>query len=115
MHELSIATAVLNTALKHADGQPVDVVVMRVGSLRQVVPDSLRFYWDVVARDTTCEHARLELHEIAARLRCDDCGHEWEPVIAAFRCSACASARVTVTAGDELEIDYLELKEPAHA
>ena len=112
MHELSIATAVLNTALKHADGKPVDVVVMRVGALRQVVPDSLRFYWDIVARDTVCEDARLEIDEIDARLQCEDCGREWEPLIATFRCPDCASAHVAVAAGEELEIDYLELKEP---
>ena len=115
MHELSIATAVLGTALKHADGRPVEVVAMRVGRLRQVVPDSLRFYWEIVTRDTICEDARLELDEIEARLRCGECGSEWEPLIAAFRCPACTSADVTVVAGEELEIEYLELKEPMHA
>jgi hydrogenase nickel incorporation protein HypA/HybF len=115
MHELSIATAVLNTALKHADDRPVEVVAMRVGTLRQVVPDSLRFYWGIVARDTVCEDARLELSEIQTRLRCEDCGVEWEPVIPAFRCLDCGSADVAVIAGEELEVEYLEIKEPVHA
>jgi len=115
MHELSIATAVLNTALGHAEDRPVEVVAMRVGSLRQVVPESLRFYWGVVARDTVCDDARLEIDEIDARLQCEDCGREWEPLIPAFRCPDCASAHVTVAAGEELEIEYLELREPAHA
>jgi hydrogenase nickel incorporation protein HypA/HybF len=43
MHELSIASAVLNTALRHAGERPVEVVAMRVGRLRQVVADSLCF------------------------------------------------------------------------
>jgi hydrogenase nickel incorporation protein HypA/HybF len=115
MHELSIANAVLGTALKHADGRPVEVVAMRVGGLRQVVADSLLFYWEIVTRDTICEDARLELDEIESRLRCEECGCEWEPLIAAFRCPECASGEVTVVAGEELEIEYLELKEPMHA
>jgi hydrogenase nickel incorporation protein HypA/HybF len=115
VHELSIATAVLGTALKHADERPVECVTMRVGKLRQVVPDSLQFYWDIVTRDTVCEGARLEIEEIEARLRCDDCTCEWEPVIASFRCPDCASAHVEVIAGEELEIEYLTLKEPTHA
>ncbi len=115
MHELSVATAVLGTALKHADGRPVELVAMRVGRLRQVVPDSLSFYWEIVTRDTICEDARLELDEIEARLRCDECGCEWEPLLAAFRCPDCASGAVKVVAGEELEIEYLELKEPTHA
>lgn len=115
MHELSIASAVLATALDHAGERPVEVVAMRVGTLRQVVPDSLRFYWDIVARETVCEHARLEVEEIETTLRCDDCGREWELDMPVFRCPDCESARVTVTAGEELEVDYLEVREPVHA
>jgi hydrogenase nickel incorporation protein HypA/HybF len=116
MHELSIATAILNTALAHADERPVEVVAMRIGAMRQVVPESLEFYWQIVARDTGCEGARLELTVVAVRLRCDRCGHEWEPSAPAFRCPECdAAEQVVVVAGEELTVDYLELKEPIHA
>jgi hydrogenase nickel incorporation protein HypA/HybF len=111
MHELSVASAVLNTALRHADERPVSLVSMRVGSLRQVVPDSLRFYFEIVARDTLCENARLELTEIDARLRCGGCEFEWEPTIPAFRCPRCESGEVSVVAGGELEVDYIEVEE----
>jgi hydrogenase nickel incorporation protein HypA/HybF len=115
MHELSVASAVLNTAVKHAEDRPVAVVAMRVGTLRQVVPDSLLFYWDIVARDTVCEGARLELTEITTRLRCEECAYEWEPEIAHFRCPSCESGDVTVIAGEELEVEHLELKESEEA
>ena len=113
MHELSIATAVLGTALKHAADRPVTLVSVRTGRMRQVVPSSLQFYFEIVARDTLCERARLELTEIAARLRCSDCEREWEPTIPAFRCPRCESGQVEVAAGDELEVDYIEIEEPA--
>jgi hydrogenase nickel incorporation protein HypA/HybF len=115
MHELSVAGAVLDTAIRHAGERPVDVVALRVGSLRQVVPDSLRFYWEIVARDTICDGARLQLTEVAARLRCEGCGYEWEPDIPAFRCPTCARSEVTVAAGGELEVEYIEVREHAHA
>ncbi len=115
MHELSIATAVLNTAVRHAEGRRVDVVAMRVGTMRQVVPSSLLFYWEIVARDSLCEDARLELTESVTRLRCADCTSEWEPLVPAFRCPDCDSAEVSVVAGEELEVEYIELKEPVHA
>jgi hydrogenase nickel incorporation protein HypA/HybF len=111
MHELSVATAVVNTACKHADGRPVSLVSVRVGKLRQVVPDSLRFYWEIVARDTICERAQLELIEINARLACGGCGREWEPLYPAFRCPECASGDVVVLAGEELEVDYIEVED----
>ena len=111
MHELSIATAVVNTACKHADGRPVSVVSVRVGRLRQVVPDSLRFYFEIVTRDTVCAGARLELDEIELQLKCADCGSRWSPELPLFRCPQCGSARVSIEAGEELEVDYIEVEE----
>ena len=110
MHELSIATAVLGTAIKHAEDRPVAVVAMRVGTLRQVVPESLLFYWDIVARDSICEGSELQLTSVTARIACGECGHVWEPQVPHFRCPACASADVTVVAGEELEVEHLELR-----
>jgi hydrogenase nickel incorporation protein HypA/HybF len=111
MHELSIASAVVNTATRHAGGRPVAVVSLRVGRMRQVVPDSLRFCFEIVARDSVCEGARLDLAEIDVRLRCSACAWEWQPDIPAFRCPKCQSAEVTVQAGEELEVDYIEVEE----
>jgi hydrogenase nickel incorporation protein HypA/HybF len=113
VHELSIAGAVLETVERHAAGRPVTLVSLRVGRLRQVVPDSLTFYWDFVTRDTVCAGARLECVEIDAALHCADCGHDWTPEWAAFRCPECDSARVSVVAGEELEVDYIEVQDPA--
>lgn len=111
MHELSVASAVLNTAVKHADGRHVKHVCVQTGALRQVVPESLRFYWEIVARGTECEGAALELVEVAARLRCTDCDREWPPELPVFRCPECGGSAVEVAAGDELLVDYIEVEE----
>ena len=111
MHELSVASAILETVRRHADERPVKLVSVRVGHLRQVVPDSLRFYWDIVRAGTVCDQARLELEEIEVGLRCTACAHEWEPLIPAFRCPECHSGKVAVRCGRELEVDYIEVED----
>ena len=110
MHELSIAGAVVDTALKHAAGRKVKVVTVRAGALRQVVPESLEFYFGFVTRDTGCEDARLELIEVPARLRC--CGQEWQVDFPDFRCGSCGGA-AEIVAGDELEVESIEVEEAA--
>ena len=85
------------------------VVTLRVGEMRQVIPDSLAFYWDIVTRDTLAEGARLDQVVIAARMRCGDCAGEWEPELM-FRCPACGGVG-EVLAGDELEVDSIEVEE----
>lgn len=111
MHELSLSSAIVNTVTKHADGRPVTLVSLRLGALRQVVPDTLEFYFEVVARGTICEGARLEHELIAARLRCRDCTHEWRIEIPAFRCPGCGGSAVEVAAGNEFEVESIEVEE----
>ena len=112
MHELSVASAVLDTVLRHAEERRVLLVTLRIGHLRQVVPDSLRFYYELVARETLAEGARLELILVPARLRCDGCKREWElEATPEFRCPRCADSGVAVIAGNELEVDSIEVEE----
>lgn len=112
MHELSIARSVLDAVLRHADGRRVSVVGMRVGWMRQVVPESLRFYFEeVVTRDTACEGATLELTEVQARARCGACATDFVLLEPVFRCPACGDTAVTIIAGEELEVAYIEVEE----
>jgi hydrogenase nickel incorporation protein HypA/HybF len=115
VHELSLSSAIVNTVAKHAAGRRVTVVNLRVGRLRQVVPDTLEFYFEFVARDSVCEGARLEQELIDARLRCRPCGIEWTVEVPAFRCPQCAGADVTVASGNEFEVESIEVGPPAAA
>jgi hydrogenase nickel incorporation protein HypA/HybF len=111
VHELSLSSAIVNTVVKHAAGRRVTVVDLRVGKLRQVVRDTLEFYFEFVARGTVCEGARLEQQVIDATLRCNGCGWEWEIEIPAFRCPQCAGSDVAVASGDEFEVEAIEVEE----
>ena len=113
MHELALSIAVVETAVKHSAGRAVSVVALRVGGLRQVVPESLDFYFRVAARDTVCAEARLEQDLVPARLRCNRCSRQWELKAPTFRCPACASVDVEVISGQEFEVEWIEVEEEA--
>jgi hydrogenase nickel incorporation protein HypA/HybF len=113
MHEFSVASAVVDTAVRHAGGRRVTVVSVTCGRLRQVVPDSLEFAFGILTRDTLCEGARLELTIVPPRLHCDACGREWEIELPVFRCLTCGTADVTVVTGEELEVESIEVEEDA--
>jgi hydrogenase nickel incorporation protein HypA/HybF len=113
MHELSVATAIVDTVERHAAGRRVTAVQLRVGALRQVVPDSLEFYFGIVGRGGVCEGARLEQELVPARLRCAPCAREWEIDLPDFRCAACGGSEVEVVAGEELEVESIEVEEEA--
>jgi hydrogenase nickel incorporation protein HypA/HybF len=120
VHELSISSAIVDTVERHADGRRVTVVSLRLGRMRQVVPDSLSFYFEIVSRDSVCEGAELELELIAALLRCRQCGDEWDPApppehdeipLPTFRCRRCGAADSETLSGNELEVESIEVTE----
>jgi hydrogenase nickel incorporation protein HypA/HybF len=111
VHELSLSSAIVNTVVKHADGRRVTLVELRVGKLRQVIPDTLEFYFEFVARGTVCEGARLEQQVIDARLHCRGCDHEWEIEIPAFRCPQCTGGDVEIASGNEFEVEAIDVEE----
>jgi hydrogenase nickel incorporation protein HypA/HybF len=110
MHELSISRAIVDTAARYADGRRVVLVSVKIGALRQVVPESLAFYFQIVSRGTVCEGALLEPRLAQARLRCA-CGEEWELEKPSFRCPRCGDGQVSVLDGDQLSVDSIEVEE----
>ena len=83
---------------------------MRVGALRQVVPSSLAFNFEVLSRGTACEGAALEQQLEPARLRCA-CGAEWELEELSFLCPRCGGSDTQVIGGEELLIESIEVEE----
>ena len=113
MHELSVTSAIVDTVVQYAQGRRVTAVQVRFGRLRQVVPDSVAFYFELVSRDTVCEGARLDQEIVAAALRCENCAHAWEIDMPYFRCPKCGAVDVTVEAGEELEVTSIDVEEEA--
>lgn len=113
VHELSIAQAILRIAAEHAAGRPVRRVDVKVGHLRQVVPSSLAFSFELVAEGSALDDARLVIEEVPAVGRCRACGTESEQDGFPLRCGACRGLDLEVVRGEELLVDALELEELA--
>jgi hydrogenase nickel incorporation protein HypA/HybF len=86
-------------------------VELRIGHLRQVVPASLEFAWELVTQGTTLDGAELAIEYVPATARCRSCGTASELQAFPARCGACGSFDVDVEGGDELLVDALELEE----
>ena len=111
MHELSIADAIVAIASDHAQGRRVLAVDVRVGRLRQVVPDALEFAFEVVAAGTSIAGAALNVEHVRVRVACAQCDSESHQNEFPLRCARCGSLDVEIVAGDELLVESLELED----
>ena len=111
MHELSIADAVVTIARDHARGRRVSAVDVKIGRLRQVVPDALELAFELVAAGTEVEGAELRVEHVPVRVRCARCAAESEAPEFPLACAECGSLDVDVVGGDELLVESLEIEE----
>ena len=103
MHELAIAESVVETVTQRLPGATVTCVHLEIGALSGVVPDSIRFCFDLATEGTPLAGAALEITEPPARCRCRACGAEFQPDTPIVLCP-CGSADVAVLGGEELKI-----------
>jgi hydrogenase nickel incorporation protein HypA/HybF len=111
VHELSIAEAIVAIAEDHARGRRVTAVEVKVGKLRQVVPDALELAFELVATGTCLDGASLRVEHVPARVRCRRCDGEGDADGFPLACASCGSVDVDVSAGDELLVEWLELED----
>jgi hydrogenase nickel incorporation protein HypA/HybF len=111
MHELSIAEAVVDIAVRHAAGRQVRRVELKVGHLRQVVPDALEFAFQLLSDGTVLEGAELVIEAVPARGRCRDCATAITMTAFPLQCWHCSGLNVEIVAGEELLVDALELED----
>ncbi len=113
MHELPITQSILDIALRHAEkagARRVTDLHLVIGRLSYVVDDSIRFYWDTIAKGTIAEGARLHFQRVPAELLCLDCNHRYAPDDETLACPKCQSVRVKVAAGDEFRLESIDVE-----
>lgn len=108
MHELSITRNIVAIVAGAANGRRVRQVTLDIGVLSAVVPDAVRFCFDVVSAGTPVEGAELVVRSVPAAARCRSCGAEFQVEEAVATC-ACGSRELALTGGDELMIRTMEL------
>jgi hydrogenase nickel incorporation protein HypA/HybF len=115
MHEMGIALQIVEIASASlpADLGQARVVALhlKIGKLAAVVPESLRFCFDVAVQDTPLAGAKLVIEEVPVVASCKDCKARLtidEPI---FICKTCQSGSLEILSGRELDIESIEVVE----
>lgn len=113
MHELAVTESLLEITLRHAqnaNARRVDNLYLVIGQLSSIIDDSVQFYWDIVAKDTIAEGARLNFRRIAIQMECRDCQQVFTPDDHQFDCPKCGSGQVRILAGEEFYLEAIDIQ-----
>lgn len=112
MHELSIATSLVEQVLEIAKLHQAKAVVklsIDVGELSGVEIEPLEFCFPFAIEGTILENVELEINSIPIRVKCHECGKETTIEIGVHRCADCFSNKIEFVAGKELLIKRVEV------
>ena len=108
MHELGITRSVIAICSERAAGAQVKRVTLEIGKLSAVLPESVRFCFDICAQGTPLQGSLLEIIEVPGAAVCRDCGGSVALTQLFGRC-ACGGVNLQLVAGEELKIKEMEV------
>ena len=108
MHELALTESIISGVRERVGGRKVIRVIVEVGKLAGVVPESLRFFFSACIEGTPLEGAALELVEIPGEARCRRCGQKVAANDLLLECD-CGSVDVELLRGQELLVQAVEV------
>lgn len=111
MHELSLCQAILDHVEARSGGRPVRRVEVRIGHLRQVVPDSLQFSWEMLTEQTDLADCELHVEHVPAVVHCEACGADTTLDLPVLACAACESMDVELRSGNEMQLAWIDVAE----
>ena len=109
MHELGIVAQLVEVASERAAGAHIKRLVLQIGKLSTVLPDAVRFCFDVVAEGTPCGGAVLDIVEVPGRARCRECAAIVVLERPVGRC-ACGAFDLDWLSGTEIRIVEMEMR-----
>jgi hydrogenase nickel incorporation protein HypA/HybF len=73
-----------------------------------VVPDAIRFSWDIITKGTIADGAEITTESTPVVAHCNDCDLDFETEDLVFLCPQCQQMTLALVSGKELEIVDIE-------
>ena len=115
MHEMSIATSVLEAVDAEAQRHPGSKVIkigLRIGEWSGVDPEALRFCFEALAAGDGPAAPLIEIDFRPRQNRCPQCGSVFAIKEFDIQCPECGAEMTDPVSGNELEVAFIELEEP---
>lgn len=113
MHELSIATSMVDQIIEESEsrgGLQVEAVHLKLGVLSGVDKDALQFCYQIACEGTFLAGSRLVIETIPLLIFCHACNVERSPSSTyEICCPQCHTPAQSVLQGRELEVAALEV------
>ncbi len=111
MHELGITQNIVAIVAEYAKNSTVKRLTLEVGQLSAIMPEAIRFCFDICSQGTALEGATLEIIETPGLGKCRQCGAKTSLKEPFGLCKSCGGTKLDIIQGQELNIKEMEIEE----
>lgn len=112
MHEVSLCENIIRQLQDSAEQENfnrVKTIWLEIGRLSHVTGEAMSFAFDMVAKNSLAEGARLEIVNVPALGRCTECDGITAMEQRFDVCGACGHYPLSVISGEEMRIKNIEV------
>lgn len=119
MHELSMADAIVKTAIDVAEknnAQEISEVTIEIGKLTLLNPEQLKFMIGVLSENTLLEGAEIIIEEVPIEIKCKSCdfvgpaGDDLDHFVPIVKCPECEEQDLKITKGRECNVKSIKIE-----
>lgn len=119
MHELSMADAIVKTAIDVAEknnAQEINEVTIEIGKLTLLNPEQLKFMISVLSENTLLEGAEIIIEEVPIEIKCKSCDFvgptqdDLDHFVPIVKCPECEEQDLKITKGRECNVKSIKIE-----
>lgn len=112
MHEMALVQSMITIVRQEMTRHQVvslKAIHLVCGEMVAAIPEQMRLCFEILTRGTPLAGVELKMRTIPITYRCRGCGCEFTSDGIVFNCKSCNAENPEMTAGRELQIEFLEV------
>jgi hydrogenase nickel incorporation protein HypA/HybF len=110
MHELGVASGIVDLALEHAGGRRLTALNLAVGVNAGVFKESLLFYLDLLLEERGVKDVKVKVRDVPLHCECE-CGTGYETFAFMTPCPKCGSFKRSMTGARDCTVESIEVED----
>ncbi len=114
MHEYGLTkqiVSIINQAARDNGAARVSAAFLVIGENTSIIPESVQMYYDMIARGTPAEGAKLNVRMVKVEMHCPQCGKNFVRPRFSFACPICGTLGSPTEVGNECYVESVELED----
>lgn len=102
---------IVNDAAQKLGAVKVNTVHLVVGENTSIIPQSVEMYFDMIAKGTAAEGAKLDVRVVKSEMHCPLCDKNFQRPRFSFACPECGTLGTPTDIGNEFYVESIEVED----